>query len=387
VKFNWKTALKIGVCILLVYLLIHYWTNIAGLLKALINGLAPLFIGALIAYLVNIPMSFFERHFFPRSKAKYVGKIRRIVCMFLAIIVIVGVFALVFLLVVPEFISCMELLVAKLPTALSRAVEYLNAQQLLPGELASDLTQIDWKTTINTILDQFSHGVIGNVLGTVVDIVISVFSGVFTALLSIIFALYILVGKERIGGQFRRLYERYLKPGRQAKIMNVLRTVDDCFHRFIIGQCLDAVLLGVLCTIGMLIFGMPYATMVGALIAVTALIPIVGAWLGAIVGAFMILTVSPIQALLFLVFLIILQQLEGNLIYPRIVGDAIGLPGIWVLAAVTIGGAVMGPGGMLIGVPFAAAVYRLLRKDVEKGRKDKSPAKEPPPAENPPQTE
>lgn len=148
----------------------------------------------------------------------------------------------------------------------------------------------------------------------------------------------------------------------------MLRVLNDCFHRFIVGQCTEAVILGALCTTGMMLLGLPYATMVGALIAFTALIPVVGAFIGGGVGAFVILMESPIQALIFLVFLVILQQVEGNLIYPRVVGTSIGLPGIWVLAVVTIGGGVFGIPGMLLGVPLAAAAYRLLREDINRPR-------------------
>lgn len=146
----------------------------------------------------------------------------------------------------------------------------------------------------------------------------------------------------------------------------VLSVLNDSFHKYIVGQCTEAVILGVLCTIGMLILGLPYATMIGALIALTALIPVAGAYIGAGVGAFMVLTVSPIQAVIFLVYIVILQQLEGNLIYPRVVGSSMGLPAIWVLVAVTIGGGVMGIPGMLLGVPLAATFYRLIRDDVKK---------------------
>ena len=146
--------------------------------------------------------------------------------------------------------------------------------------------------------------------------------------------------------------------------MYVVQTADNTFSRFIVGQCTEAVILGSLCTIGMFIFQFPYAPMIGAFIGATALIPIVGAYLGAALGAFMIFTISPIKALLFLVFLIILQQLEGNLIYPKVVGSSIGLPGMWVLAAVTVGGSIGGIPGMLVGVPLAATAYKLLRDDV-----------------------
>ena len=140
--------------------------------------------------------------------------------------------------------------------------------------------------------------------------------------------------------------------------------INDCFHRYIVGQCTEAVILGVLCMLGMMIIRLPYATMIGALIGFTALIPVAGAYIGAFVGAFMILTVAPVKALIFLVFIVVLQQLEGNLIYPRVVGSSLGLPAIWVLAAVTVGGGVLGVPGMLLGVPLTAAVYRLVRNDV-----------------------
>ena len=156
-------------------------------------------------------------------------------------------------------------------------------------------------------------------------------------------------------------------PGRTCrKIEHVAKVLDHCFHRYIVGQCTEAVILGLLCTLGMSILRLPYATMISALIAFTALIPIAGAYIGAGVGAFLILMVSPIQALTFLIFIVVLQQLEGNLIYPKVVGDSIGLPGIWVLAAVTVGGGVLGIGGMLLGVPLAAAAYQLVQEDIRK---------------------
>ena len=165
--------------------------------------------------------------------------------------------------------------------------------------------------------------------------------------------------------------EHYLKPAWNEKIRYVVGIFDNSFHKFIVGQCIEAVVLGVLCIIGMTILRLPYAMMIGTLIGFTALIPVAGAYIGAGVGAFMILTVSPIQALIFLVFVVILQQLEGNLIYPKVVGSSIGLPGVWVLAAVTIGGGIMGIPGMLLGVPTVASMYQLIRNDLnkEKGTK------------------
>ena len=160
--------------------------------------------------------------------------------------------------------------------------------------------------------------------------------------------------------------KRYMSTGLCANVHHVLSVLNECFHKYIVGQCTEALILGGLCTLGMLILQLPYATMTGAVIAFTALIPVAGAYIGAGVGAFMILTVSPVKAIIFLIFIVILQQLEGNLIYPRVVGSSMGLPGIWVLAAVTVGGGVMGIPGMLLCVPLAAAFYKLLREDVNR---------------------
>lgn len=203
-------------------------------------------------------------------------------------------------------------------------------------------------------------------MDVVVNVVSRVFSGIVTGLLAIIFSLYLLIGKDKLSSQCERVMKRYMKKTWYEKTVYVLRILNDCFGKYIVGQCTEAVILGLLCTLGMLIFRFPYATMIGALIAFTALIPVAGAYIGGAIGAFMVLTVSPVKAVLFVVFLVILQQIEGNLIYPRVVGSSIGLPGIWVLAAVTVGGGVMGIFGMLLGVPIAAAIYRMLRDDINK---------------------
>lgn len=201
-------------------------------------------------------------------------------------------------------------------------------------------------------------------MGVAVNVVGTVFSSIVTVVLSIIFAIYLLVDKEKIGRQFDRVMRRYMSTKFYERTKYVLSVLDESFSSFISGQCLDAILVGILCTIGMLILRLPYATMIGAIVAFTALIPVAGSYIGAIMGAFMILTVSPIKSLIFLIFIIVLQQADGNIVYPKIVGSSIGLPGIWVLAAVTVGGGLMGVLGMLIAVPIAATLYKILRADV-----------------------
>ena len=164
-----------------------------------------------------------------------------------------------------------------------------------------------------------------------------------------------------------------MRPKWAKRLLYGLRIFNESFRGYIVGQCTEAVILGVLCVVGMLIFRFPYAGMIGSLVGFTALIPVAGAYIGAAVGAVMILTQSPLKALLFGVFLVILQQLEGNLIYPRVVGRSIGLPALWVLAAVTVGGSLMGIPGMLLGVPITAALYRLIREDMSRRERLSAP--------------
>lgn len=206
----------------------------------------------------------------------------------------------------------------------------------------------------------------GGALGSFINIISKVFSTLTTLVISLIFAIYILASKEKLGNQVSRIMKTYIKPSWGEKIMYVARVVDNSFHKFIVGQCSEAVILGVLCIVCMMIFRFPYATMIGAFVGFTALIPVAGAYIGAGVGALMILTVSPTKALFFLVFIVVLQQLENNLIYPKVVGASIGLPGIWVLTAIILGGGLLGIGGMLIGVPIVSVIYQLLKQDVQK---------------------
>ena len=364
-RIEWKSCFRVGLSAFVLYLCITYWSSAAGFVAAAVGAAAPLIIGCVIAYLVNILMSFYERHYFPGTKAAGLKKGRRPVCMIAAFVTLAAVIVLLINLVVPELAACVQLLFAKLPGAMREFAAWLSASNLLPENMADTIASVNWQSKIEQIIGVLTTGV-SSVMGTAISAISSVFSGIVTALFSFIFAIYLLTGKEKLASQFNRLMKRYMKADFYRKTTYVLSVVNDCFHRYIVGQCTEAVILGVLCTIGMLILKLPYATMIGALIAFTALIPVAGGYIGAGIGVFMILTVSPMQAVIFLLYIVVLQQLEGNLIYPRVVGSSMGLPGIWVLAAVTVGGGVMGIAGMLLGVPLAATLYRLLREDVNR---------------------
>lgn len=362
-KIELKACLKIGAVIFALYLLIHYWTNISGVLGTVISAATPIFIGLVMAYIINILMSFYERHYFPKSNKKAVIKSRRPVCLTGAIISIIGIVALVIVLIAPQLANCIKMLVAELPGAIELAINKLKQLNILSDDLFNSLSAIDWKSKIGDIVKTVTSG-LGSVMDVAVSAVTSVFSGVSNAVIGFIFALYLLLDKNRLTRQIKRVTDRYVPMRFSEKFSHVLSVTNDSFHKFIVGQCTEAVILGTLCMLGMLVLQLPYAPMIGALIAFTALIPIVGAFIGAGVGAFLILMESPVKAVIFLVFIVILQQIEGNLIYPKVVGSSIGLPGIWVLAAVTVGGGVLGIGGMMIGVPAVAVIYRLLKENL-----------------------
>ncbi len=364
-KIENKILIKIGLAVIGVYLIIHYWSNISGVIGTVFSAASPLLFGFIISYPLGILMNFYERHWFPNSKKKIAQKSRRPVCLIGSLLTIIGIVSLIVVLIAPQLVNCIKLLVAEVPDAINMLVEKLKTIDFVSKDLINTLSSIDWKSRINDIIETVTSG-LGSAMNVAVTAVTSIFSVVANFVLGLIFALYLLLDKNRLIGQVRKVSEKYVPERWLSKITHILSVVNDSFHRFIVGQCTEAVILGTLCTIGMAILRLPYAAMIGALIAFTALIPIVGAFIGAGVGAFLILMESPMKALVFLVFIVVLQQLEGNLIYPKVVGSSIGLPGIWVLAAVTVGGGVLGIWGMLIGVPMAAAVYRLIKEDVNK---------------------
>lgn len=366
-KINWKTCLKVGITIFLVYIAISCWEDISGVLTAVIAATFPLAIGAVIAYVINIPMTFYEKYYFPKKKEKFFQVTRRPVCMIAAFLTVIAVVVLVVWLIIPKLGECVSLIIAKFPGAFERVLLFVQSLDIMPETIIDNLSEIDLESRLTDIIGTLTSG-IGNVVGGVISIVASVFSGVVTAFLSIIFSVYILASKDTLRKGGKNLLDRYMNEKLNSRVSYVLSVLDECFHSYIVGQCTEAVVLGVLCTLGMLIFGFPYALMIGALVGFTALIPVAGAYIGAGVGAFMIFTESPVKALFFLIFIVVLQQLEGNIIYPKVVGTSIGLPALWVLAAVTIGGGIFGIMGMLLGVPIAATIYRIVGDDIKKGR-------------------
>ena len=366
-----KISVHLGAAALILWMITHYWPAVERFAALIVSAAAPLIAGCVIAYAVNILMTFYEKRL-PRRIGKWrLEKGLRAVSLLLAVCSLMVIVALLLTIVIPELIEGVRLLAREAPPALERLIAWIVEKTTVDGESILPEGVTTWLGALSLDSDgllQWALSQIDRIVPAVVNVVSSVFSVVVSVLLSAMFALYLLCGEEKLASQINTLMNVYLKPRRAAAIRHVLKTLNECFRSYIVGQCLEALILGALCTLGMLVFRFPYSVMVGTLVGFTALIPIAGAYIGAFVGAFMIFTVDPLKALLFLVYIVVLQQIEGNLIYPRVVGTSLGLPGIWVLAAVMIGGHVDGVVGMLLGVPLCAALYRLLREDVARRR-------------------
>jgi len=349
---------------IVVYWLLHETERLKVAVAWITNLFAPFVLGAALAFILNVPMRAIERSILKGMKQS--GG-RRALALVLTFVAIFLVLALVVLLLIPQIDATVESLVAELPGFFQRseklAREFLAEHPELLQWLRNntELENFDWMAIIQKAATLAGNGVTTIVNGAI-SAVGTVFSALVTAIIGLVFALYCLGRKEVLARQGRRLLYSLLREPIADEIVRILRLTNSTFSNFISGQCLEAVILGLMFAVCMSIFGMPYMPLVSVLIAVTALVPIVGAFVGCIVGALFILVDSPILAVWFVVMFLVLQQIEGNLIYPKVVGNSIGLPGMWVLMAVTIGGEVMGIAGMLLMIPLASVLYALLRE-------------------------
>lgn len=369
-KVERKTLVEIGVAALLLYLAIHYWDQFINLVGLVLGAATPLLLGGALAFIVNIFMSFLERHLSRLFHLKHHTKWLRPVCMLLSFITVALVLFLITRMIVPELTQCLEVLISAIPSALRTAARWAEDTLNISGLFNQVLAEMQAKQgTLQETLSKGLNAVLygaGSVFNVVFSATSTVISSVISIFFGIVFAVHLLSGKEKLNVQFKQLMRRALPAKANRQVCHVLHTLKESFHSYIVCQLTEAFILGSLCALGMMIFGMPYALMIGCLIGVTALIPIAGAYIGGGIGAIMIFSVNPTQALWFIVFLVVLQQIEGNLIYPRVAGSSLGLPGIWVLVAITIGGGLLGILGMLISVPLTTTIYHLLQEHMNK---------------------
>ena len=359
-----------GLIVFTVILLIALW-NYSLILDVLGQGVGivyPFLLGGAIAFVINVPMSFFEEKLFQNQmmkNKKVAQRLARPVSLIITLIVVVSVIGLVVFGVLPKlgdtFISIGKGIQSFMPKAQSWAEEIFHNNKEIKEWL--DSLTLDWDKIINEVVKFFTSGA-SSVLGSTFVVARRIASGITTFVIAFVFACYILLQKEKLNIQIRKVMYAYMKEDLVKKVLDVCSLSYRTFSNFLTGQCLEAVILGTMFVICMGILQMPYAMLIGVLIAFTALIPIFGAFIGCVVGAFLILTVAPMKALVFVIMFLILQQIEGNLIYPRVVGSSVGLPSIWVLAAVSIGGSLMGVVGMLIFIPLVSVIYTIFRGDV-----------------------
>lgn len=323
----------------------------------------PLLLGCVFAFLVNLIMARLERVYFPRSTKKIVASSRRIVCLIGSFLIIGAVIAVIVNLVLPELKASTG--VIKTGVAKVAGDFYGWASQNLDSIMGSiDSASLEnLERSFTDLMASLSNGDSSSVvsmLESVFSTAGSILHNVFAVVVALVFCLYILLDKERVVKGANSALDLFMPAPAAASVRRAAHVANQAFSRFITGQCIEAVILGTLCAIGMGIFGMPYAVAIGACVGLTALVPVFGAWLGGAIGFLMILTVDPMQAVWFIVFLIVLQQLETHLIYPNVVGASVGLPGIWVFSAVLVGGALFGVLGMFLGVPAVATIRTLV---------------------------
>ena len=350
--------------------------KIVSVISWLIALLSPFLIGFCFAYVVNLllrPLERFWMWIWHKSKRqKIITKLKRPICLLFSFIIVLGViFAIVFM-IIPAFKETIVSFANRVPEYAKTiekwyytVVDFLEHYNFTMPEISLDVDKITY--LVKNVINNYGS----NVIDTTLNVTTSIFAAIVDIVLGIVFAIYLLAQKEVFGNQTKKVIHAVCGEKIAKKVIEFTNLTNKVFTKFVTGQLTEACIIGTLCLVGMLIFGMPYAVIISVLIGFTALIPIFGAFIGTAIGAFLILLESPIKALWFVIFIIVLQQLEGNLIYPKVVGKSVGLPGIWVLSAVTIGGGMFGIIGMLFSVPICSIVYVIFRRYVN--RKCKTP--------------
>ena len=361
---NKKTIMQL---ILFTIIVIFAFINISYLwtfIKYIIAIFMPFIIGAMMAFVLNVLLNVVENKLFKKLNKKNTKtwkKLKRPVSLVTTFIIIIAIIALILGLIIPQLKNTVELFTENFDSYKTQSVELLEKvgiEKKTINKLNNNIENIQEEAT------KYISKNSDKIMQTTVGVATTVAGTVTTIVLGIVFAIYILLKKEDLTRQFKKLARAYLPEKRQTTLKEISTLSNKTFGNFVSGQCIEALIIGLLCFIGMLILQIPYAPTIAVLVGFTALIPVFGAFIGTAIGAFLILMVDPTKALVFVIFIIILQQLEGNLIYPKVVGNSVGLPGIWVMVAVTVGASIGGILGMLLSVPVCSILYSILRTDV-----------------------
>lgn len=381
-KEKLKQIRRMILYIAFIVLVLRYSDEVFGAIGLFIGFMKPFLYGGVIAFILNIPLRFIENRIFKKWTGKSSEKLKRPAGIVLSILFVVLILNIVVMTVVPQLGKTLVELGTKIPAFAEEVVVRLEAVSTEYPQLKKYVTdlesiEIDWQSAVDALI-QFLRNGMTNVLSSTVTVAGSIIGGAMNLFIGFIFAIYILGQKEILCSQGKRIISAFCSERTQCFCLKVCSLANRNFSNFISGQCTEAVILGGMFVVAMTIFRMPYALLVGVLIAFTALIPIVGAFIGCFVGAFLILVNNPMQAIGFVIMFLVIQQIEGNLIYPKVVGNKVGLPSIWVLMAVSIGGSLFGVAGMLFFIPLISTFYMLLRdavneRNARKQKREKKP--------------
>lgn len=370
-ELNQKNLIKLVLAlfaVILFYLLMNHLGIIWRVFLYLFDVVFPIILGCCIAFLLNIPMRAYERQLGKLERkrhGKFFHRHKRGLALLLTLLSVAGVLAFMLGILIPQLAAT----VAELPTTFlgfwNRLVKWANENEWIRTNIVSklQLEKIDWNQVWESVRSFVFSGA-GTVLSASISFATSLFSGIVDFFLAICFAVYILFQKDTLGVQMKKILYAFLKKERAERVLQLSVMIEETFSNFFTVQCLEALILGCMFFVSMTLLRFPYALPISLLIAVTALIPICGAFIGCFIGVFLIVMVDPVRAVWFVVLFLALQQIEGNFIYPRVVGSSVGLPALWVLAAITVGGSLLGIVGMLIFVPLFSVLYVLLRETV-----------------------
>lgn len=369
-------GITIGAVLILIYLALNNITGILGTISYLAGLIMPFIVGGVIAFIFNVPMKAIEKNIkklVDKKCKKQHNKLVRVLAYFLTLIIIIAVIAGVLLIVVPELVNTIADLISQVPVAFNKLLVWLQTMLASYPEYEEKLNSIsiNWDSVLANMMNFLSIGTKGIINGGI-GAISGLFSGITNFFIGFVFSVYVLFQKEKLASQCKKLLYVMVSERRADQIVEILRLTNTTFSNFLSGQCLEACILGALFVITLSILRMPYALLIGIIIGVTALVPIVGAFIGCAVGVVLIMMTSPLKALIFIAIFLILQQIEGNLIYPHVVGNSVGLPGMWVLVAVTIGGNLFGIMGMLTFIPISSVCYALLRTFVNNKVEEKN---------------
>lgn len=345
---------------LIIFALVNF-EKILSILGYIINIFSPFIFGAIVAFVLNVLVNFIERKLFGKVKKKTWLKIKRPLSITISVVLVIFIIVFIMNLLIPQLKNSVSLFTDSLPTYKEDIINIMNKFNL---EETTIKKVSDYLDNFGKVITDYIKGNSKDVITVTTEVATSLIAIISKAVIAIVFAIYIIAQKETLKRQFNKLMSAYLKPRTVNRINKYASMANTTFSNFVTGQCLEALIFGSLCFLGMLILRLPYATTIAVLLGFTALIPVFGAFIGTFLGAFLILMISPIKAIIFVVFILVLQQIEGNLIYPKVVGKSVGLPGIWVLLSVTIGASVGGILGMLIATPLCSLLYILLRQAV-----------------------